>query len=293
MHPLSKCCFHILLHSKLYKQHSVHRLMTKTYRRILEHFQASSLLSWFQNINVSEIMFILNANKISQKFQHTLDWVLNHMQYLHLFPATAMCRWWRDRRKSSFKKISVTESMFTFIEAPKRTRVFGNRWSVLQFCSCLFWLPLSACSRRASQGRDTSAKCAPHLPAHARTPPDLLLPLAAATPAEQERESRPRWHGGAPGCTASPARHAAAAGGPPGAALDTPGGGGREPGGNRAAPAGRVLAPRPAREGASAAGRPLPCPALPRSEVPRFSVLSWIFFFFTVQAAKVLQVLLS
>lgn len=81
--------------------------------------------------------------------------------------------------------------MFAFIEAPKRTRVFGNSCSVLQFYSCLFPLPLSASSRSASQGPDTSAKCAPHLLAHARTPPDLLLPLAAAIPEEQERESPP------------------------------------------------------------------------------------------------------
>lgn len=75
--------------------------------------------------------------KYPRSFQNTLDWVLNHMQYLHLFPATVVCQLWTETRNSSFKKISVTESMFTFTETPERNSI---RKQLL--CTSVLLLPL-------------------------------------------------------------------------------------------------------------------------------------------------------
>lgn len=145
---------------------------------------------------------IINENKISQSFQNTVVWVLNHMQYLHLLPAIARCQLWTDRRNSSFRKISVTESMFTFTEAPRRTRVLGNSCSVLQSCSCLLSLALSASSHSASQGPDTSIRRTPHLLTHTHTPPNLLFPVTTAIYEEQQRESLLQFHRSTPCWTA-------------------------------------------------------------------------------------------
>lgn len=194
-------------------------------------------------------LFSVKKKKKSRSFQHTLDWVLNHMQYSHLFPATGMSWSWTDRRTSSFKNISVTESMFTFIEAPKRTRVFGDSCAVLQFCSCLFPTASLRLFFAELPRPDTSAKCAPHLLAHARTPPDLLLTLAAASPEEQQRGS-PAAATEALGAAraARPALLAA------GAVLHTPGGGRWHRAGRGAALGGEAARQRALR---------LPCPAVP------------------------------
>lgn len=117
--------------------------------------------------------------KYPRSFQNTLDWVLNHRQYLHLFPATAVCQLWTDRRNSSFKKISVAESMFTFTEAPKRTGVLGNSCSALQSCSCLCSLPLSASSRSAYQP--------PGTPVHAAASPYTRVHLRIRFPLQQQQ----------------------------------------------------------------------------------------------------------
>lgn len=243
----------------------------------------------------SKIIFIPNAKKKKnpRSFQHTLDWVLNHMQYLHLFPVTAMCWRWTHRRKSSFKKISVTESMFTIIEARKRTRGFGNSCAVLQFCPCL--LP-TASLRLSSQSSFPGAR---HLNQTRSASPGSRTHTSGS--ASQSRSSKPRgaaariaprWHRGT-GAAPAAARHAAAAGSPRGRRWAP-----------LAAAGGRHRAARGG--GAERPARSPPCPALPALPAPgrrrlcpllslsRFSNLSsFFFFFFALSAAKALRVLLS
>lgn len=114
--------------------------------------------------------------------------------------------------------------------------------------------PLSASSRRASQGPDTSAKRAPHLPAHALTPPALPLSLAEASPEEQEQNLRRAATAQARGAAAGGLRTAQLPGGAAGPSRRPQVG------------AGRPRRRRWAGTAASAAGRALPalpCPAWP------------------------------
>lgn len=78
--------------------------------------------------------------KRSEGLQNTYKWVINHIQYLHVFPVTSMLLLWTDMKNSSFKKISVAESMFPFTEAPS---ILGKSCFVILSYSCFFSLPPS------------------------------------------------------------------------------------------------------------------------------------------------------
>lgn len=196
-----------------------------------------------------------------------------------------MCWRWTHRRKSSFKKISVTESMFTIIEARKRTRVFGNSCAVLQFCPCL--LP-TASLRLSSQSSFPGAR---HLSQTRSASPGSRTHTSGS--ASQSRSSKPRgaaariaprWHRGT-GAAPAAARHAAAAGSPRGRRWAP-----------LAAAGGRHRAARGG--GAERPARSPPCPALPALPAPghrrlcpplslsRFSNLSSFFFFLHFQLQK-------
>lgn len=97
-----------------------------------------------------------------------------------------------DMRNSSFKKISVTESMFTFTKASKRTRVLGNSCSVLQSYSCLFFsLPpsLSLFSQCFPAGRhlNQTHSASPHTWIH--TSKFVTLPPPPQPPPPQQQQS--------------------------------------------------------------------------------------------------------
>ena len=132
--------------------------------------------------------------KKSGGLQNTLKWVINHIQYLHVFPVTTMLLLWIDMKNSSFKKISVAESMFPFTEA---SSILGKSCFVIQSYSCFFSLPPSlsfflqcfSAARHLSQMLSMS----PHISSKSKTrtsksaPPSAIntaaIPEAAAAAA--------------------------------------------------------------------------------------------------------------
>jgi len=133
--------------------------------------------------------------KDSGSLQNTLKLVINHIQYLHVFPVTTMLLLWTDMKNSSFKKISVTESMFPFTEAPS---VLGKSYSVIQSYSCFFSLPpflsLPSCGVSVARHLSQMLSTSPHTCTRTSKSAPPSTTTTAAIPEEQQQEYLLQFH---------------------------------------------------------------------------------------------------